>query len=140
MLKISPIQIEFKYKLRWRFDFATKPTRRGLWLQAGTQDSDKACFVNKDGLIRASIEAENVQTYELKTLAECVGPDFCNFEWDAVVSVPGFVRSAITQKGHIIGLRIVSRDFNTIVYVNGDVHVKPRTEEDKQFHLAGYGK
>lgn len=133
-----PTSLGFDWLLRWRFDLP-KSTKCGLWCSSGNTNEDKACFVNKEGLIRASIEGKNVKNRSLKSFCEIDGPNFCNFEWVGATAIPG-VSGGFKVQSKIIGLTLVSRDFRTTVYIDGRIEVKPRTEQDKKFHYAGFGK
>ena len=48
------------YQLRWRFDFANKPTKVGFFNTPGNQKTGEglAAFVNKEGLVRACVEGK----------------------------------------------------------------------------------
>lgn len=131
------------YKIRWRFDFADRSSKCGMWSQPATRDEDKACFVNTTGLVRASIEGKEYQPsgFEDKvvTLAECDGHDFVLFKWNAV-----FLGGTIPGKGPgkhmLLGLKLVTRDIEVDVYPNGETRVSQRSEEDKKFHYAAFGR
>lgn len=126
--------------LRCRFDFAhNKPTWFSMWNDSGPNDCDKAAFQNKNGLIRASIEAKNVITREIITVVECNGIDFCNFQWLAIASTPAMAKFArVTSKN--VGLALVTRDKKINVFVNGKITVENRSEAEKNFHYASYGR
>ena len=121
------------YLLRWRFDFADKPVRYGMWSQAGTRDEDKASFVNTAGLVRASIEGKNVSTREIKTLAECDGHDYVLFKWNAAYISHG---SFSAGKHVLTGLKLVTREIELDVFSTGDVRVEARPQEDINFNYA----
>jgi hypothetical protein len=97
-----------------------------------------ACFQNKTGLVRASIEGKNIQTREFRVFAECDGHDFCNFEWLAGVAAPLGVVGKL--QGTNIGLVLVTAHERCTVEMNGDIRVSKRTEAEKKTHLAGYGR
>lgn len=122
------------FRLRWRFDFHGKPTRIGQWSRPADRLEDMAAFQNSEGLARASIEAQDVVTQETVTVAECDGSDFCNFQW--VSAMWGLAGS----HAKIVGLTLVTRDQRCTVYVNGETAVDDRTDEDKSFHYATYGR
>ncbi len=113
-----------------------------MWSMPAVLQSDMAAFVNKEGLVRASIEAKHMVSREIVTLAEVDGWDFCNFEWIAQGRISG-VGSGIGSKrlqGQILGLRLRARESCYECFIDGSVLKRVRSEEDKQFHYAGYGK
>ena len=120
-----------KYLLRWRFDFADKPTRYGIW----NNPQGKAWAVNKDGLIMASIEGKDIMTREVKTLVACDGHEFVNFKWHAIVKGMGGRLPA-----RPIGMILQTREMDVLMLMNGDHATKQRTEYDKNFNYAGFGK
>ena len=93
-----------------------------------------AAFRNAEGLIRASIEAEDVVTNEIHTVVECDGPDYCNFQWIAAAFglSGGYVK--------VIGISLISRDERCSVFVDGSTKIEKRTETDKKFHFETYGR
>lgn len=132
--------IERKYLVRWRFDFAKKPEKFGMWCNPGENPKDQAWCVNKNGLIRASIEGKDFQTREIKTLAECDGPEFCNFQWESSVTLPALSRGTHKIKGAIIGLSLVTVETKIFVYIDGRIMIKKRSDQEKNTHFAAYGK
>lgn len=131
-----------RYDLRWVFEFANKPTKYGQWSRPATNQQDMAAFVNKDGLIRAYIQAKNFYTRELHVVAECVGHEFVNFKWDAERHSlhAGTGLYSFAHYHNLVGLRLVCRDVEVAVSFNGETKVEHRTEEDKQFHYEGFGR
>lgn len=128
---------EALYLLRWRFDFADRPSRMGMWSQSGTRDEDKASFVNTTGLVRASIEGKDVVTRAVKVLAECDGHDYVVFKWNAAFISHG----NFTTGQHVLtGLKLVTRDFELDVFPSGDVKISARLEDEKNFNYAAFGK
>lgn len=111
---------------RWRFDFPDKEPKFGGW-----NDPDvEAWNINKTGLARASIEI--LREEGPKTVVECDGHEFVNFKW---VAVKGFATPF-----QIIGLTLVGRDNEITVYTDGRHEDKQRTDEDKTYHYAGFGR
>lgn len=123
-----------RIRLRWRFDFHNKPSRFGQWSRPASRNEDMAAFQNAEGLLRASIEAQNVETNEIVTAAECDGHDFCNFQW--VSAAFGF--TGATAK--IVGLAMSTSDEICTVYVDGSTSCKERSDDDKKYHYATYGR
>jgi len=129
------------YTVRWRFDFANSPTKVGFWGTPGNQKTGEglAAFQNKSGLIRASIEGRDLQGGAVKTLVEVDGHDFCNFQWMAAAKYAlGGGDQVCPMK--LLGMKLISRDFEYWVFPTGLVHREPRTAEDKSYHYATYGR
>ena len=120
------------YLLRWRFDYAGKPTKVGGWHDVR---EGQAALTNKEGLVRAAIEGVNVITEEERVLAECDGHDFVNFGWLAL-----FRMNETRTVQDIVGLRMVTREMHLDVLTTGMLAVSKRPEEDKSFHYAGFGR
>jgi hypothetical protein len=136
-----------RFLLRWRFDYHDdKAPRCGMWNRAGDNPVDQAWSQSKDNLLLASIEAKDIQTKKITTIAECAGQDFCNFEWCAVsFAGAGFNKdvmkvfnNGLSLQSMIVGLTIVSRNNRCTVYLDGSTQVKER--DDKDFNFASYGK
>lgn len=126
-----------KYLLRWRFDFAGKPSKIGMW----NSDHSKAWAINKDGLVRAAIEGKDIQTREILTLAACDGHDFCNFKWHGFIKHGSIGHGKTAQfRPTLVGLILQTSDLDVMIMMNGEAMTKQRTEYDKQFNYAGYGK
>jgi len=126
------------YLLRWRFDFAGKPCRYGMWSLPATREQDMASRVNTENLVAASIEGKDVQTRAVKTLVECDGHDFVVFEWNAA-----YVGGINPAKGGLqmtVGLKLVTRDLEINVYPSGDVQVVRRSDDHKKINFAAFGK
>jgi hypothetical protein len=123
-----------RYKLRWRFDFAGKPSRCGVWNGSGG-DKDSAWAVNKEGLVRACIEGEDIYTHELKTLVELDGHNYATCEWIAYSRMPGFYKYAgdVTPRVYIGGLALISRTHRVNVYVDGTYTQQELSDEEKLF-------
>jgi hypothetical protein len=124
------------FLLRWRFDYADRPSKTGQWSRAATIETDMAYYQNKEGIVRASIEGKDVITREIKTLAECDGWDYVNFQWMDVVRGRS---DGLCTRQHI-GLKLITRDFWVEVYAKGLIKKIPRTEEDKNYHYATFGR
>lgn len=119
------------YKLRWRYDFAQRPSRHGMWSLPAQTTEDMAAFQNKEGLIRASIEGQDVRTSEIKTFAECDGWDFLNFQW--IAARFGLYVGA----DKIVGIKLITRNLNIAVFANGEILQNPRT---LNINFATFGK
>ena len=128
------------YRLRWRFDYSDhKPSKYGMWSRDPDNPNEKACFQSKDNLRRAVIEGKHIRTFEIVTLAECDGWDFCNFQWMAEFRARANDIAGTAFCRHV-GLKIVTRECWIEVGFHGGVNKIPRTEQDKNFHYAGYGR
>jgi len=128
-----------KWLLRWRFDFISHPMKAGQWDRSATLMSDMACYNMKEGLVRASIEAKDIQTREVKTIIEVDGHNFCNFQWIAITRSPAILHGAMNIRGTNVGLRLIARESSFEVYKDGTITIKERSEEDKKFNFAIYG-
>lgn len=124
------------YLLRWHFDYVGNLPKYGQWSRAASRQEDMAYCQNKEGLVRASVEGKNVVTREVVTLAECDGHDFVNFQWMAEFRA----KSDGSGTYHHVGLKLVTRENWVEVYTRGQVKIVPRTEEDKKFHYATFGR
>lgn len=129
-----------KYSLRFAFDYHDgRKAWRSQWNKTGPNATDSAWAQTKTNLRRASIEGKNLLTREIITIVECDGHDFVNFEWLAVVAVP-FGTKHMTVEGTNVGAVLVTRDNRTTVLGDGTAQIQKRSEEDKKFHLAGFGR
>ena len=111
--------VEGFYLLRWRFDYATRPAKYGMWSQPAVLESDTAAFCPKDGLVRAAIEGRHSITREDKIIAACDGQDFVNFQWVAEAHFNPF-GGGITQQ-NVVGLKLVTSQNETTVFASGKV-------------------
>jgi len=130
------------WMVRWRFDFAAKPTKYGLWGRPGETKEVQAWCNNGEGLLRASIEGKQIVTREQKLFAECDGHSFVNFKWIAAAGMPAFAKGygEAQLRSRIVGLTLVVRDNEIHVYDTGQIIVSDRTEEDKNYHYATFGR
>lgn len=123
-------------RLRWRFDFAGKPTKRGVWDAASGRPEDAAWMVDKTGLVLAAIEGEHRDTQEEMTLVECQGQDFALFQWEAYARCPGLGMPAVfTPRTNVAGLSLLTRDEKITVWINGQWERKPLSAEEKEFNF-----
>jgi len=130
-----------RYDLRCSFEFIGKPSWRSMWNRSGKAASDQAWCQNKTGLVYAVIEGKDIVTRETIRLVECSGDKFANFEWLAQATIPmGAIHGAITVPGINIGLVLVTSNERITVTQDGNISVEARSEEDKRFHYAGYGR
>lgn len=138
-----PTDEEIKYLLRWRFDFANnKPSKYGQWSRPATRPEDLAAMVNKDALVRASIEGKDRKTRQIVTIVECDGHDFVNFEWiNARHHFCANLGATMIAPFHrLLGLKLVTRELKACVFLDGTVLPLQRTEAEKKLHLEGFGK
>lgn len=123
-----------KIRLRWRFDFAGRAARYGGWSRPASRQEDMAAFRMAEGLVRASIEIQDVTTDDVQTAVECDGHDYVNFKW---ISAAYGVSAGVQR---VVGLMMVTRNYETSVMTDGQVFCRPRDEDDKKFHYATFGK
>jgi len=124
------------YRLRWRFCFAGKPDRRGIWNGASGRPEDGAWAVPKEGLLGAIIEGEDFHTHEVKKFLEIPGEDYVTAQWEAYARIPGFMGvESVTRAPNIYGLSFKTREEKITVAIDGRVHRRPLSEEEKKFKL-----
>ena len=129
-----------KYHLRWRFDFSNKPSRFGLWDSSGPSQHTayNAWSTNKDGLIRAAIEGKGIVTRNIRVLVACDGHNFCNLKWFAMISTGMGQYGSFA--GRPVGMILQTRDLDVLYLKDGQSFTKDRTQGDKDFNYAGFGK
>lgn len=129
-----------KWLMRWRFDFANKPSKFGMWNSPGPRQhgAHAAWSTNKEGLVRASIEGKDIYTREVRTLVACDGHNFVNMKWHAEI------RHSVGAYGHFpgkpIGMILQTRDEDVLYLMDGQWGRRPRTAQDQDFNYAGFGK
>lgn len=130
-----------KYLLRWRFDFANKPTRFGMWNSSGPSQhgAHMAWSTNKEGLVLAQIEGKDILSREVRTLVACDGHEFVNMKWYAVIK-HGLQNFAGAYPGRLIGMILQTREMDVLYLMDGRHATKSRTEGDKKFNYAGFGR
>lgn len=129
-----------RYTLRWRYDFRDRPAVYGMWGNPGNGPGNQAWAQNKEGLSRAAVEAKDLDTKEIITLAECDGHDFRNFQWMAIAKVPMNFKGQITPTSQLVGMKLLTTDFEISVFANGVVKKQPLPESEKKLHFATYGR
>lgn len=129
-----------QWLLRWRFDFATRPSVYGHWGRAEENIKGMAAFQVKEGMIRASIEGKRRNMDGIKVFAECDGWDYCVFKWMAIARLGGFrIIGEITPPHYSVGLALLTREKKIEVYATGDVITSLRPEDEKGIQYATYG-
>lgn len=135
LASVAPQAIPTKvYRLRWRFDFANKPSVIGTWDGAGK--THQAWKINKEGLIRAVIEGECRDTHEIETLFECDGHEYAFCQWLAYSRVRGVYgknKGPISQLSMLSGITFLLRSYRVTVFVNGRIKPEPLTEQEALF-------
>lgn len=89
-------------RVRWSFDFKDKASVKGIWNNPG-DSFNRAYKVDKRGMVRASIEAQHMQSGRVTRLIEVNAEDFVNFQWDAGMQLN-------TGATKILGLKLVARN------------------------------
>lgn len=128
--------IQNKYVLRWRFDYVNKPSKFGLWSQHGPNASDRASAQSLEGLIYARVEGKEHTTRNSTVLAECAAQDFCFFQWEAAQKFNA-VSFRATSLPSLIGLRMVTRHGDIIVYMDGSIKFEESNKSYQNFELFG---
>lgn len=124
------------YLLRWRFDYKDKASVIGMWNSSHIKAWDKNC----DSVIRASIESKDRETSIIRTMAECDGHVFRNFQWHAVAGVPLGFSGSITPRTVHVGLKILTTDQEVLVLINGQIGRRYLTEEEKSIPFVTFGR
>jgi hypothetical protein len=133
--------LEPLYRLRWRFDYADRASKCGMWCYASNRPEEMACFQNTTGLVRACVQAENLKTWETEDVVECDGHDFVEFRWVTAVSMnPLMLQGSFTSPGTIVGLELITRAKRATALVNGKLLVRERTAEEMLNNLDQYRK
>jgi len=128
------------HDMRWRFDYANRPSKWGKWSSPGKTPEVMAYTQNKEGVIRACIEIRDVTTQEIKPLVECDGWDFVNFQWIAIAMTPGNFMGEVRPVHALVGLKLITRDNEFAAFANGRVMTKIRTEKQKEMNFATFGR
>lgn len=124
------------YRLRWRFDFDGKPTKFGGWNAARQNPHEMAAFVDKTGLVRASIEGELIGAWIVKTLFECDGHLYSSTEWNMAASIPAFLpKSDMIRPGSVIGMSMLTANEKITVFVDGQIKRRALNNYETQFKL-----
>jgi hypothetical protein len=131
MLKIT--QQANKLRLRWRFEYAQKPSKYGIWDYTGQDEENAAWRLSREGLLYAIIEGKSPEGIIIPVI-ECPSSEFCNFQWEMEATLGG---KSISHK--VIGLSLVSRSHKYTVFSNGQVDVKERNTSDSDNNYE-YGK
>ena len=128
-----------KQHLRWKFTFSDhKIDRIGMWDKPGILQTDQAWCQNKDKLNLAIIEAKKICSPEIKPILMCEGWNFVNFEW--VYGCMVNLQNISQQSTTIIGLAITTRKEKITVGSDGKITRRPRTTDEKNQHLVGFGR
>jgi hypothetical protein len=125
-----------RYRLRWRFDFRDRPTRRGPWDGGSDRAEDSAWAVPKDGLLRAVVEAEDRETFQTFTAAAVEGQDYATAQWEIHSRIPGLgVHRVMTPRPVVHGLSLLTRDERVTVLVSGEVRRRPLTPDERAMKI-----
>lgn len=109
--------VERRLALRWRLDYAGRRPVFGAW------SSEKIMafpHVGKPNITKASIEATDLVTGEVRTLASCPGYEWIGFRWIYVATL-----RAGKNPGVIHGLSIETQLEMANVYIDGKVRMEP---------------
>jgi len=116
------------FDLRWCLNYQDGRTKRGLW----SNDSLSYLEHSIEGLSCANIEGKNLANQKQLVFASIKSDDFCTFQWIATAPVKyGFHRPKI------IGMVLVGREYEILIYIDGKMIPRPRSWDDK---LMKYGK
>lgn len=131
-----------RWRLRWRFDLGNGKRRVGIWDASSTAAVDAAWAIDKTGLRKAAIEAENVLTHELWTPLEMDGHDYAFCQWEAFARSPSLGNfDSVQLITKIAGLTMYTNDERLTVWVDGSITRHPLTDDERAFkfreHSAG---
>jgi hypothetical protein len=125
-------------------DFADKSSKYGGWNRATQNIPEMAAFVNKNRLIRASVEVEKISHWINRPFAEVDGHDFMSFEWKVAATLPFLGKdspAAVRTSPSVIGLSILSASKKITVFIDGQVQIRPLSGHEKlaklEEHKAG---
>lgn len=135
------------YRLRWRFDFAAKPSKFGTWDLVGAKTYG-AWSIPKEGLVRAVIEGEEIPTAEhpsqnIVQLLEVFGDEYVSCQGEVVSKIPagGFIDGTVRPQAQVYGISLLTGTEKISVFRDGSNVRRPLTEDEKRFkiyeHMAG---
>jgi hypothetical protein len=100
---------------------------------------DSAVSVNKDGLVRACIEGENIQGYAVKVLFEMPGHEYMTAQWvrtcNAAPILNPKVSGALKLHSELMGLALISETKKFTVYVDGTGSIHELPPERRKIKL-----
>jgi hypothetical protein len=133
------------FDIRWRLDYGNGlASKFGSWTRPDTSLDSMVAFKRTEGLSRAFIEVKDKTTGKVFRPVHCAGSDFVMFKWQCIAPMAMSINSPIKEQkivGQVIGLILVTREYEASVFVDGQKPIiKKRTETDKKFHYAGFGK
>ncbi len=109
------------YRLRWYFDYLTRPAYFGVWNYA---DPNRPAWChNYEGINRVLIQGKD-RNNVIKTLAECSGQDYMNMSWMAEARISFNDKIKIKKQKiapRIVGLMLSTRHGQIKVYIDGTV-------------------
>lgn len=132
------------FDLRWRLEYNDgTPAKYGPWTRDAYRQEEMATFQKRENLARALVEMKDKRNGYSQTAVHCSGQDFVNFKWVRGGSYP-YGKSGgrpVILYSQIIGMVLVTRELEATVYVDGrEPEIKFRSDEDKNYHYAGFGK
>lgn len=128
------------FDMRWRFDFAGRPTAFGKWSSPGDSDATKAWCQNRSGLIRAAVEGKDRASGTTAALAECDGHDFVNFKWMAMATAPFRLLGLVQPIHALVGMQLITRDWDIKCFPDGRIVKAPRAPAEREINYATFGR
>lgn len=122
------LYVEPIYLLRWRMDYASRPSVYSGW----ASDVEEASRQPRDGLVRVSIEGMERGANRVFRLAECSGDKFVQIGWMRVTRTP-LNLAEIRRKtgcgdvkltGQIHGIVLTADDETMTVLIDGSAKVE----------------
>lgn len=126
------------FRLRWRFQFKSKPDRVGVWNEESNHPSDGASAVVKLGLTRAIIEGENCRTFEIVRFVYCPGQDYIATKVEAYARIPGAIGMKVpvmTKHPVIYALCFLTRYHYIAVSITGRIGMREPTPDELRASL-----
>ena len=126
---------DYHFDLRWKLIYINKPPRFGQWCRPASIAGEKASEQNRVGLACAMIEAKEIRTRQISTLAECTAADYIEHRWIAALPVPVLLikQQTIQGQGGIQGMSLITRDQKIHIHVDGKKYREAMTERSSNY-------
>jgi hypothetical protein len=126
-----------RFSLRWRFDYAHKSPKVGMWDDSGHLKIDQAWCQPINGLQSVKVEAKDLVTKETKVIVECNSQNFRMFQWLAVQRLNPSTATNIQRN---IGICLMTNDCRVEVYNWGEVRKRPLINGESKMNFATDGR
>ena len=119
------------YRLRWVFYYTDGKVKRGVWNGTSPRLEDTAVFQNKNNLLVAAIEGEDING-NLKTFLEIDGKDYVSSTWERIVRLP-MMGANIKTSGKLVGLSFYTPTEKITVNTDGKISRRILSDREKRF-------